>query len=78
MACPDRDNDLRILEEVALRNARKQQKAAAREETPGSTFEHHWEGSLLDIQYSGIPLDRVESIRRTEIGKYMAVVRQGD
>lgn len=72
MACPDRDNDLRILGEIALRKLQRQKDTAMMEDPAGATYEHHWEGSLLDIQYMGIPLDRVESIHRQGDNRYVA------
>jgi len=77
MACPNREDDERILEAIALGKALKTQAQAAEAEPAESTVERHWEGSLPDIQFFGINLDDVISIHKTGTGRYTALIRQG-
>ena len=58
MACKDKDRDKKI---IAHWKSKKEQERVIQE----PEYEvHTWEGELLDIQYLGIDLDKVDYIKK--------------
>lgn len=68
MACPNKKEDLKIMQTISERNAIKERK------TPYEITEIAWHGSLLDIQLMPINLNDVLHLTKLSDQEYVATV----